>query len=108
MPPLKKLVFGRSFTDHMLEIDWNVQKGWRKPRIVPYGNLSISPASTGLHYGIQVRLIVARVSSSFLHLLLIILLLLLTLSNNPLLLTSSRNSFVSYLCILALPSCCVV
>jgi hypothetical protein len=66
MPPLKKLVFGRSFTDHMLEIDWNVQKGWRKPRIVPYGNLSISPASTGLHYGIQVRFSISFVDVSLL------------------------------------------
>jgi branched-chain amino acid aminotransferase len=65
MPPLKKLVFGRSFTDHMLEIDWNVQKGWRKPRIVPYGNLSISPASTGLHYGIQVRVSISLLKFIF-------------------------------------------
>lgn len=38
----------------MLEVDWHEKKGWGKPRIVPYGNLSISPAATGLHYGIQV------------------------------------------------------
>jgi|EP01033_Poteriospumella_lacustris_P000003 branched-chain amino acid aminotransferase len=51
--PLNELVFGRSFTDHMLEIDWEEGKGWKAPRIIPYQNLSLSPASTGLHYGLQ-------------------------------------------------------
>jgi len=35
----------------MLEIDWEMDKGWGKPRISEYKNLSLSPASTGLHYG---------------------------------------------------------
>jgi branched-chain amino acid aminotransferase len=48
-----ELVFGRTFTDHMLEVDWEEGKGWRAPRIIPYQNLSLSPASTGLHYGLQ-------------------------------------------------------
>jgi len=37
----------------MLEIDWDLTNGWHNPRIVPYGNLSISPAATTLHYGIE-------------------------------------------------------
>eukprot|EP01040_Poterioochromonas_malhamensis_P018127 gene18127-21078_t len=51
--PKEELQFGKTFTDHMLEVDWHEKKGWGKPRIVPYGNLNISPAATGLHYGIQ-------------------------------------------------------
>jgi branched-chain amino acid aminotransferase len=37
----------------MLEIDWDVNRGWYSPKIVPYGDLSMSPASTSLHYGIE-------------------------------------------------------
>ena len=52
--PFEQLVFGRTFTDHMLEIDWDVTTGWHNPRIIPYGNFSLSPAATALHYGIEV------------------------------------------------------
>jgi branched-chain amino acid aminotransferase len=51
--PYAELLFGRTFTDHMLEIDWEDGKGWKAPKIIPYQNLSISPAATGLHYAIQ-------------------------------------------------------
>ena len=37
----------------MLEIDWNAKTGWTAPRIVPYENMSLSPAASGLHYGLQ-------------------------------------------------------
>lgn len=50
---MEELAFGRTFTDHMLEVDWNTTTGWGAPRIVPYGDIAISPAATGLHYGIQ-------------------------------------------------------
>jgi branched-chain amino acid aminotransferase len=50
-----KLVFGRTFTDHMLSIPYTKDNGWAAPAIVPYGNLSLSPASNCLHYGIEVR-----------------------------------------------------
>ena len=49
--PKEELSFGNTFSDHMLEIDWTMEDGWGKPRISEYGNLSLSPASTGLHYG---------------------------------------------------------
>jgi hypothetical protein len=52
--PLQDLVFGKTFSDHMLVVDWDAKNGWHKPVIMPYGDLSISPASTGLHYGLQV------------------------------------------------------
>ena len=38
----------------MLVVDWDVKNGWHKPVIQPYGDFPISPAATGLHYGIQV------------------------------------------------------
>ena len=50
---LTKLGFGRIYTDYMLEIDWEQGKGWKSPVISEYKNLSISPAASGLHYGIQ-------------------------------------------------------
>lgn len=51
--PLQDLVFGRSFTDHMLSIDWSEDKGWGNPKITPYGDLALSPACSALHYGIE-------------------------------------------------------
>lgn len=49
------LVFGQSFTDHMLHLDWDMEKGgWSTPRILPFGDLAISPAASSLHYGLQV------------------------------------------------------
>jgi branched-chain amino acid aminotransferase len=53
--PYEELKFGRSFTDHMLEIDWDAVHGWQNPVISPYHYFSMSPASTALHYGIEVR-----------------------------------------------------
>ena len=49
-----KLGFGRVFTDHMFVMDWDKQNGWHDARIVPFGNLSIHPASTVLHYGSEI------------------------------------------------------
>jgi branched-chain amino acid aminotransferase len=51
--PLSKLVFGQTFTDHMLTIDWTNTKGWKPPQILPYAKLAIDPSSVCLHYGIQ-------------------------------------------------------
>lgn len=46
--------FGTIFTDHMLVVEWDVAEGWQAPRIKPFGNLSMHPASASLHYAIQV------------------------------------------------------
>jgi branched-chain amino acid aminotransferase len=43
--------FGTIFTDHMLMIDYKGGSGWHDARIVPYGPLSLDPASTCFHYG---------------------------------------------------------
>lgn len=53
-PDLTGLAFGTVFTDHMLTVEWSSQAGWQKPRIHPFGNLSIHPACSALHYAIQV------------------------------------------------------
>ncbi|KAL9654248.1 hypothetical protein ABK040_010280 [Willaertia magna] len=52
-PVWETLVFGKTFTDHMLEIDWTSDKGWTEPKIVPYHDLSIAPSCSSLHYAIQ-------------------------------------------------------
>ena len=48
------LGFGKVFSDHMFLMDYNHAEGWHDARIVPYGNISISPASTVLHYGAEI------------------------------------------------------
>jgi branched-chain amino acid aminotransferase len=45
------LSFGRLFTDHMAIVDYEVERGWFDPRVVPYGPLSLDPAAAVLHYG---------------------------------------------------------
>ncbi len=45
------LSFGRTLTDHMFLMDYTEGKGWHSPRIVPYGPISMDPATTVLHYG---------------------------------------------------------
>ena len=48
------LGFGQVFSDHMFIMDYEMGKGWGNARIVPFGNLSIHPASTVLHYGSEI------------------------------------------------------
>jgi branched-chain amino acid aminotransferase len=43
--------FGKYFTDHMVLIDWEKDKGFINPRVVPYAKLEIDPANMTLHYG---------------------------------------------------------
>ncbi|WWC71077.1 branched-chain amino acid aminotransferase [Kwoniella pini CBS 10737] len=49
LPP-SKLVFGKTFTDHMLTINWNSANGWATPEIKPYAPLELDPSSTVFHY----------------------------------------------------------
>ena len=46
----KKLGFGKTFTDHMFLSEFKDEK-WSSPKIIPYENISISPASSIFHYG---------------------------------------------------------
>jgi len=52
-PAKETLLFGHTFTDHLLSIDWDVQKGWHPPQILPFQNFSIHPAASSLHYGLE-------------------------------------------------------
>ncbi|XP_009904476.1 branched-chain-amino-acid aminotransferase, cytosolic isoform X1 [Dryobates pubescens] len=52
-PDPSGLVFGAVFTDNMLTIEWSLASGWEKPYIKPLENLSLHPASSSLHYAIE-------------------------------------------------------
>ena len=45
------MVFGTQFTDHMFVMDYDRNRGWYDPRIVPYGPIEMSPSSMVFHYG---------------------------------------------------------
>ena len=75
--PPEELLFGRTFTgssrapisfsphavsltesshiipDHMLSIEWTASHGWLAPRITPYQNLSLDPATCVFHYAFE-------------------------------------------------------
>lgn len=53
-PDPSVLGFGKYFTDHMFIMGYEEGKGWVNPRIVPFGRISLHPASTVLHYGAEI------------------------------------------------------
>jgi len=50
-PKPDNLVFGKEFTDHMFIKDYTTERGWYDPRIIPFQDLKVSPASMVFHYG---------------------------------------------------------
>jgi len=46
--------FGRYFTDHMVRIDWTDAGGWSEGEVLPYGPLTLDPATMALHYGQEI------------------------------------------------------
>ncbi len=48
------LGFGKYYTDHMFIMNYDDGQGWHDARIVPYGPISLDPASMCLHYGQEV------------------------------------------------------
>ena len=46
-----KLGFGTIYTDHMFVMDYDEGQGWHDPQIVPFGDITLSPAAMSLHYG---------------------------------------------------------
>ncbi|THH31984.1 hypothetical protein EUX98_g2204 [Antrodiella citrinella] len=54
LPSSSGLVFGRTFTDHMLTIPWKATTGWGPPTIQPYGPLSLPPSATVFHYAQEI------------------------------------------------------
>ena len=49
--PEGSLGFGKIFTDHMFMMNYTKGIGWHDARIVPYQDLTLSPASMVFHYG---------------------------------------------------------
>src|SRR3954468_16794662 len=45
--------FGRYFTDHMVRIDY-ADGVWGEPAVLPYGPISLDPATAALHYGQEI------------------------------------------------------
>ena len=54
MPAESELGFGKHFTDHMLVVEWSAEQGWYDAKILPFGRISLHPASTVLHYGAEI------------------------------------------------------
>lgn len=43
--------FGQKFTDHMVSVEWDADRGWHHAQVRPYGPMSFEPATNVLHYG---------------------------------------------------------
>ncbi len=46
--------FGKYFTDNMVTATWRATDGWSDLQLVPYGPLSLDPATMVLHYGQEI------------------------------------------------------
>lgn len=46
--------FGRVFTDHMVMVEWQSDRGWHDGRLLPYGPIALDPATAVLQYAQQV------------------------------------------------------
>lgn len=51
--PKEELVFGKTFTDHILEVEWTQENGWSAPTITPYHTLNLDPSTIVFHYGFE-------------------------------------------------------
>ncbi len=47
----QKLGFGHIFTDHMFVMNYDEGQGWHDARVVPYQDITLSPAAMVFHYG---------------------------------------------------------
>jgi branched-chain amino acid aminotransferase len=48
------LQFGRTFSPNMFMMEYDEGAGWTDPRVVPYGPLSLPPATAVFHYGQEI------------------------------------------------------
>ena len=46
--------FGKYYTDNMIVAEWSEKSGWGNINLVPYGPLSLDPATAVLHYGQEI------------------------------------------------------
>ncbi|MER5933621.1 branched-chain amino acid aminotransferase [Streptomyces sp. NPDC002054] len=51
---LEAPAFGEVFSDHMISIDWDRERGWHDARLHPYGPLVLDPSAQVFHYGQEV------------------------------------------------------
>jgi len=49
-PAVAQLGFGKTFTDHMMTVEWSQDQGWGQPSIRPVENFSMHPGAKVLHY----------------------------------------------------------
>lgn len=49
--PTGTLGFGKVFTDHMFVMNYTEGMGWHDARVVPFSDISLSPACVVFHYG---------------------------------------------------------
>nr|WP_198041366.1 branched-chain amino acid aminotransferase [Micromonospora chokoriensis] len=47
-------VFGQVFTDHMVTLRWDSERGWHDGRLEEFHNLSLPPSASVFHYGQEV------------------------------------------------------
>ncbi|XP_071453191.1 branched-chain-amino-acid aminotransferase, cytosolic [Hetaerina americana] len=53
-PKPDELIFGKNFTDHMIQIVHSkALGGWQPPRILPFQNISLHPAAKVFHYAFE-------------------------------------------------------
>lgn len=45
------LSFGKIFTDHMFVMEYQTDKGWYDPKIIPYQPICLEPSAMVFHYG---------------------------------------------------------
>ncbi len=46
--------FGKYYTDHMVVCDWSESEGWSEPELIPYGPITLDPATAVFHYGQEI------------------------------------------------------
>ncbi|MCX2963826.1 branched-chain amino acid aminotransferase [Gordonia sp. NPDC062954] len=46
--------FGKYFTDNMVMVDYDVDRGWHNAQVRPYGPIALDPSAMVLHYGQEV------------------------------------------------------
>ena len=53
-PEIEGIPFGSYFTDHMFLMNYEKGRGWFDPRIVPFSDLTLSPAAMVFHYAQEI------------------------------------------------------
>ncbi|MEY2675490.1 MAG: hypothetical protein RL645_1051 [Actinomycetota bacterium] len=51
---LEAPTFGTHFTDHMVTVVWEKDKGWHSATVEPYGPIMMDPSAAVLHYGQEI------------------------------------------------------